>query len=98
VAERFVVDIDKAQQVGERLAAIGRTIAGFPPLPQPSGPLGTGVLERAWSDFESKYATAKQGSARDITGSARSFAALASDVINNDQQHAQQARGIGANR
>lgn len=94
MAERFVVDIDKARQVGERLAAIARTIEGFPPGPQPSGPVGTGVLERAWSEFERGFAREKQNLARGITGSAEGFAAVVSGTARMDQQKAQEAKGL----
>ena len=56
MAKGFVVDTDKARQVGQRLTSAGKTIEGFPPGPQPRGPLGSGVLEQAWSRFESSLA------------------------------------------
>lgn len=94
MAKGFRLDTDKAQQVGTRLASIARTIEGLPPGPQPRGPLGTGVLERAWSDFERGIATAKQNLARSVKGSGDAFAALVSGVNNADQQKAQEAGSI----
>jgi hypothetical protein len=94
LAESFVVDTAKAQQLGDRLTSIGQTIEGFPPGPQPSGPLGTGVIERAWSEFERGVATARQNLARAVGGSGSGFAAVASGTTNLDQQKAQEARTI----
>ena len=97
MGEAFVVDIDKAQQVSEKLTTIGRAIEGFPPLPQPSGPLGSGGLERAWSDFERAFAAAKQNLAKSVNKSANGFATLASGAIQSDQEQAQQAKELGTN-
>jgi hypothetical protein len=94
MAKAFVVDTGKAQQVGDRLTSIGRTIEGFPPGPQPRGPLGSGVLERAWSELERSVATARQNLARSIDDSANRFAALARGAINLDQQKAQEVETI----
>lgn len=97
MGESFVVDIDKAQQVGEKLMSIGKAIEGFPPGPQPSAPLGSGALERAWSQFENTFATARQNLVKSINKSGQGFATLASRAIQSDQQQAQQAREIGTN-
>jgi hypothetical protein len=94
VAKAFVVDTDKAQQVGDRLTSIGRTIGGFPPGPQPRGPLGTGVLESAWSQFEQALATARQNLAKSIDDSARGFTALAKGATSLDQRKAEEVETI----
>jgi hypothetical protein len=94
LARAFVVDTDKAQQVGDRLTSIGRTIAGFPPGPQPRGPLGTGVLESAWSQLEQSFATARQNLARSIDESARGFTGLARGAISLDQRKAEEVETI----
>jgi hypothetical protein len=91
LAERFVVDIDEARQLSERLAAIARAIGSVPPGPRPHGPLGTGVLERAWSDFERGFARARQNLVLSVRNSSSGFAAVASGTTRNDQQQAQQA-------
>lgn len=95
MGQSFVVDIDKAQQLGETLMSIRKAIEGFPPAPQPSGPLGSGALERAWSQFENKCATARQNLAKSVGKSGQGFATLARGAIQSDQQQAQQAREIG---
>jgi hypothetical protein len=94
LAEAFVVDVDKAQQLSDRLTSVGRSIEGLPPGPQPRGPLGSGVLERAWSEFERSFGAARQNLARSVTDSAGGFARLASGTLKNDQQQAQQAQEI----
>lgn len=94
MAQRFAVDTAKAQQVGDRLTSVGRAIEGLPPGPQPSGPLGSGVLERAWSEFERSFATARQNLARAVSNSAGGFATLVSGTNNADQQKAQEAKTI----
>jgi hypothetical protein len=95
MGESFVVDIDKAQQVGEKLTSITKEIESFPPGPKPSGPLGTGSLERAWSQFESNFATARQNLAKSVSKSGQGFSTLARAATQSDQQQAQQAREIG---
>jgi hypothetical protein len=95
LAQRFVVDTGKAQQMSDRLKSVGKSIEGFPPGPQPRGPLGkTGALERAWSEFERSFAAARQNLARSISGSASGFAAVVSGANNIDQQKAQEAKTI----
>jgi hypothetical protein len=94
MAGEFVVDSDKAQQVSQRLTSVGQTIEGFPPGPQPSGPLGSGVLERAWSEFERGFAAEKQKLARSVTGTGEGFAAVASGTNRIDQQKAQEAEAL----
>jgi len=94
VAKAFVVDTDKAKQVGQRLTSAGKTIEGFPPGPQPRGPLGSGVLESAWSQFERSLATARQNLAKSINDSAQGFTGLASGAINLDQRKAEEAETL----
>jgi hypothetical protein len=94
LAKAFVVDTAKAQQVGDRLTSIGRTIGGFPPGSQPRGPLGTGVLESAWSRFEQALATARQNLTRSIDDSARGFTALAKGATSLDQRNAEEVETI----
>lgn len=94
MAKAFVVDTTKAQQVGDRLTSIGRTIAGFPPGPQPRGPLGTGVLERAWSELERSFAAARQNLTRSIDESARGFTGLAKGATSLDQRKADEVETL----
>jgi hypothetical protein len=94
LAEGFVVDTGKARQVSDRLTSAGRSIEGLPPGPQPGGPLGSGVLARAWSEFEKSVATARQNLARSINDSASGFAALASGATDLDQQQAQEISSV----
>jgi hypothetical protein len=94
LAQRFVVDTGKAQQMGERLTSVGKSIESLPPGPQPSGQLGSGALERAWSEFERSFAAARQNLARSISNSASGFTALVSGSNNIDQQKAQEAKTI----
>lgn len=92
MAEGFAADADKAQQLGDRLTSIARTIEGMPPGPRPSGPLGSGVLEQAWSNFERSVATAKQNLAKSVNKSAGGFGALARGTTRNDQEQSRQAQ------
>lgn len=94
MAERFVVDTGKAQQLSDRLTSAGSRIEGVPPGPQPGGPLGSGALERAWSEFERTFATARQNLARSVKNSGSGFAAVSKGTINLDQQKAQEAKTI----
>jgi hypothetical protein len=94
MAGKFVVDSTKAQQMGQRLTAAGQTIESIPPGPQPSGPLGSGVLERAWSEFERAFAAEKQRLARSVTGTGEGFSAVGSGTDSIDQQNAQGAKAI----
>lgn len=90
----FAIDTSKAQQMADRLTSIGRGIERIPRSPQPRGPLGSGVIEQAWSQFESAVATARQNLTQSINESADGFAALARGVTNVDQQQAQEAETI----
>jgi hypothetical protein len=94
MAQRFVVDTAKAQQMGERLISAARAVEGFPPPAQPSGPLGTGALQQALSQFERSMATAKQNLAEGLNTSSSGFAAVSSAANNLDQQKAQEAGTI----
>jgi len=91
VAEGFVIDTGQARQMSEQLAGVARTIEGFPPGPQASGQLGSGAIEKAVSDFESKFATARQNLTKSVSTSRGGFAAAASNTTNIDQQTAQEA-------
>jgi hypothetical protein len=94
LAKGFVVDTGKAQQMGERLTSVGSSIEGIPPGPQARGPLGSGSLQGALSEFESSFATARQNLASSIKDSAGRFTALASGAINLDQQEAQEVETL----
>ena len=94
MAKGFVVDTDKARQVGDRLSSIGRTIESFQAGPQPRGTLGTGVLERAWGDFERSVATARQDLARSVGDSGRGFTGLAQGATALDQRKADEVESI----
>jgi hypothetical protein len=95
MADQFVVDPDKAQQMGERLKAAGTSIDGIPPGPQPGGPLGsTGALERAWSEHERSVATARQNLARAVKESGAAFAELVAGANQLDDQLAQDTRNL----
>jgi hypothetical protein len=94
LAKAFVVDTDKAQQVGDRLSSIGQTMEGFPPGPQPRGPLGTGVIEQAWSELEQSLATVRQNLVRAINQSAQGFTGLAQGAINLDLRKADEVETI----
>jgi hypothetical protein len=94
VAKGFVVDTGRARQIGDRLTSISQSIEGFQPMPQPRGPLGSGGLERAWSELERSVATAKQNLVRSIRDSAGRFTALADGAIQLDQQEAQEVETI----
>jgi hypothetical protein len=89
VAKGFRVDTAKAQQVGDRLTSIGKTIAAFPPGPQARGQLGSGVIEQAWSQLEQALTTARQNLTRSIEQSAQGFTGLSKGALDLDQQQAQ---------
>jgi hypothetical protein len=89
LAEGFVCDTGAAQQVSEQLISAGTSIEGFPAGPRPGGPLGSGALDSAWSEFESAVTTARQNLAQSVNDSADSFAALASGATNLDQREAE---------
>lgn len=94
MGQRFGVDSDRAQQVGERLAAIGRAIESIPPAPRLTVPIGTGVIERALSELDTSVATARQNLAKSVAGTGNAFAALVKSVADIDQRKAQEARTI----
>ena len=94
MAKAFVVDTDKAQQIGGRLTSIGRTLAGFQPGPQPRGALGSGVLERAWAEHQQSVATAKQDLEKAVDESGRGFTALARGAIDLDLRNAQEVETL----
>jgi len=94
LAKGFVVDTGKAQQVGDRLTSIGKTIEGFPPGPQSRGQLGSGIIERAMSEFERSFATARQNLVTSLSASAGGFTGLAKGATSLDQRNAQEAEKL----
>ena len=94
MANAFRVDTGKAQQVGDRLASIGKAIAAFPPGPQARGQMGSGVIEQAWSQFEQALNQARQNLTRSIEQSAQGFTALSKGALNLDQKQAQQVESL----
>jgi hypothetical protein len=88
MADGFVCDTGAARQVSERLTSVGTGIESFPKGPQPKGPLGAGILDAAWSEFEAAIATARQGLVQSVNETSKSFAALARGATNLDQQEA----------
>jgi hypothetical protein len=94
LAKGFVVDTDKAQKIGDRLTSIGKAIEGLPPGPQPRGQLGSGVIERACSDFERSFAAARKNLVKTINDSARGFTGLARGAISLDQRKAEEVETL----
>jgi hypothetical protein len=94
VAKGFVVDTGKAQQVGDRLTSVGKAIEGLPPGPKPRGQLGSGVIERAWSEFEQSFAAARQNLVKSVNDSARGFTGLAKNATSLDQRKAEEAEKL----
>jgi hypothetical protein len=94
VAKAFVVDTGKAQQVGDRLTSIGKAIEGLPPGPQARGQLGSGIIERAWTEFERAFSTARQNLVKSVNDSARGFTGLAKGATSLDQQKGQEVETL----
>lgn len=94
MAKAFVVDTDKAQQIGGRLTSLGRAVGSLGPGPRPRGPLGSGVLERAWTEHEQTVATARQDLVKAVDESGRGFTTLAREAIGLDQQKAEEVETI----
>lgn len=94
MAKGFVVDTAKAQSIGDRLTSIGKTIEGFPPGPQARGQLGSGVIERAWSEFERAFGTARQNLVKSLNGSAQGFTGLAKGATSLDQRLGEEAGNL----
>ncbi len=94
MAKGFRVDTGKAQQVGDRLASIGKAIAAFPPGPQARGQMGSGVIEQAWSQLEQALTQARQNLVRSIDESSQGFTRLSKGALDLDQKQAQQVETI----
>lgn len=94
MAKAFVIDTDRARQVGDRLTSIGKAIEGLPPGPQPRGNLGSGVIERALADFENRFAAARRELAKAVGDSGRGFTGLARGATDLDQRKGQEVETI----
>jgi hypothetical protein len=95
LADAFVIDTGKAQQLSSGLNAAGGEIESEPPVPQARGPLGSsGALERACSEFERGFSTAQRTLVQSLKGAGGEFAKLASGTLDLDQQQAQEVSSI----
>jgi hypothetical protein len=95
MADEFVFDTDKAEQLSRRLQTVAQASDGAPARPNsPGGSLGTGSLESALSQWDSIFGAFKQDHTQKVKGSSDAFSMTSSDVTANDESLAQQAEGI----